>query len=65
MEWYCFKDKAAMAETDVKLVYLSSDDFKHNYTFKGIKCPKCGATYIPEAMAIGRLTTAEGLAEGK
>ena len=65
MEWYCFKDKVAMVETDVKLVYLSSDNYSRDFTFKGIKCPKCGVIYIPESMAVGRLATAESLSEGK
>ena len=65
MDWYCFKDKVAMVETDVELIYLVSKDYSKDFTFKGIKCPKCGAIYIPEKLAIGRLATAEGLAEGK
>jgi len=54
-----------MVETDVKLVYLSSDNYSRDFTFKGIKCPKCGVIYIPESMAVGRLATAESLSEGK
>jgi hypothetical protein len=65
MEWHCFKDKVEMVEADVKLLYISRDDYHKDFTFKGLKCPKCGAIYIPEKMAVGRLATAEGLAEGK
>lgn len=65
MDWYCFKDNVAMVETDVQLHYISSDNYGKDFTFKGIKCPKCGVIYIPEKMAIGRLATAESLAEGK
>ena len=65
MEWYCFKDKVAMAEADIKLNYQAHDDYSKDFNFKGLKCPKCGAIYIPEKMATGRLSTAEGIAEGK
>ena len=65
MEWYCFKDKVAMLETDVNLTYFVSDDYSRDFTFKGLKCPQCGAIYIPEHMAVGRLATAEGMVEGK
>jgi hypothetical protein len=65
MDWYCFKDKTAMVEADITLKYVAPDDYSRDFTFKGIKCPKCGTTYIPEKMAIGRLATAESLAEGK
>ncbi len=65
MEWYCFKDKVPMVEADIKLAYLVTEKFSRNFSFKGIKCPKCGVTYIREELAVGRLATAEGLAEGK
>jgi|WetSurMetagenome_2_1015567.scaffolds.fasta_scaffold457341_2 hypothetical protein len=54
-----------MVEADVRLVYVSGDNYKKEFTFKGIKCPECGVIYIPEDMALGRLATAENLAEGK
>ncbi len=65
MEWYCFKDKAAMVDTDVKLKYVARDNYSRDFTFKGMKCPKCGIAFIREDLAVGRLATAEGMAEGK
>jgi hypothetical protein len=65
MDWYCFKDKVPMMESDINLVYTARDDYQRNFNFKGLKCPKCGASYIPENLAIGRLATAEGMVEGK
>lgn len=54
-----------MVEADVTLKYVAADEYSRDFTFKGIKCPICGAAYVPEKMAIGRLSTAESLAEGK
>jgi uncharacterized OB-fold protein len=65
MEWYCFKDKVPMVDADIKLTYLARDDYSRDFSFKGLKCPKCGTIYIPENIAVGRLATAEGMAEGK
>jgi hypothetical protein len=65
MDWYCFKDKVLMVETDVNLMYTARDDYQRDFTFKDIKCLNCGAIYIPESMAVGRLATAESIAEGK
>jgi hypothetical protein len=65
MDWHCFKDKIAMVEADVKLTYFVRDGYSRDFTFKGLKCPKCGVAYIPEPLAVGRLSTAEGMVEGK
>ena len=42
-EWYCFKCKERMEETELKLVYLEVDG-----KIEGLKCPKCGASYVAE-----------------
>jgi ribosomal protein S27AE len=65
VDWYCFKDKVKMTEADIRLKYTAGDKYSKDFTFKGMKCPKCGISFLPEDLAIGRLATAEGIAEGK
>ena len=45
-EWYCFKCKEKMEETDISMEFMEIVRF-----VEGIKCPKCGAAYLPEATA--------------
>ncbi len=47
MEWYCFKCKEKMVEKDVDASYLEITQF-----IRGLKCPKCGATYLTEEIAV-------------
>lgn len=65
LDWFCFRDKVAIEEADVKLVYHLSEDFSPNFTVKGLKCLKCSAAYLSENVAVTRLSAAESKAEGK
>jgi YgiT-type zinc finger domain-containing protein len=59
-EWYCFKDKVKMKETDVTLSYM-----KLMQDIPGLKCPKCGAEYLTEKTVMNTVKGAESLFEGK
>lgn len=59
-EWYCFKDKVKMVEGDVWLSYLETTT-----PIEGIKCPKCGAAYIPEETVLEKVAEAEKMLENK
>jgi hypothetical protein len=65
MEWYCFKDKVEMVEADINLVYAVNKDYNRDYTFKGIRCPVCGISFVREDLALNRLATAESMYEKK
>lgn len=59
-EWYCFKCKQRTERTEVKLVYMDIDGKS-----EGLRCPKCGATYITEEIATDKLARAEKMIEQK
>ena len=58
-KWRCFKCKVKMESADIKITYL---DVTH--TVKGLRCPKCGAKYIPEEDAV-RVAKLEEMIEEK
>jgi len=59
-EWYCFKDKVKMEETDIILRYMLLVQ-----PMPGLKCPKCGAEYLTEKIVMTSLQGAEAAIEGK
>lgn len=59
-QWYCLKDKEKMVETDVMIYYLDIVN-----AIEGIKCPKCGAAYLLEETAVGKVSEAEKMLENK
>ena len=59
-DWHCFKCKEKMVEGEIRLVYLEIEG-----TQVGLMCPKCGAQYIPEELAIGKLAKGEKMIEDK
>ena len=59
-EWYCFKDKVKMRETEVTLSYM-----KLMQQIPGLKCPECGAEYLTEKTVMTTVQGAESLLEGK
>jgi len=59
-EWYCFKCKERMVEAEIKVVYLEITGLP-----KGLLCPKCGAKYITEEIAINKMAKAEKMIEQK
>jgi methionyl-tRNA synthetase len=46
-QWFCFKCKERMIETEVLGMYMEVTRF-----INGLKCPKCGACYLPEGYAV-------------
>ncbi len=58
--WYCFKDKEPMAEVDVSMFYLETSG-----AVEGIKCPKCGATYLLEETVVEKVNKVEEMLESK
>lgn len=58
--WYCFKDKVRMADVNLKMLYL-----KKSATIGGIKCPKCGVSYLVEDIVVRRVAKAEQMIEKK
>jgi len=59
-EWYCFKDKEKMVESDVLLAYLEITG-----AIEGIKCPKCGAAYLLEETVVEKVAKVEEMIENK
>ena len=60
MEWYCFKDKVKMVDSNLRMAYL-----KKTSTIVGMKCPKCGISFIREEIVVGRIAKAEQMIEKK
>ena len=52
--WHCSKCKEEMKEEELTVIYLEIDA-----PIQGIKCPKCGVSYITEEVAIGALAQGE------
>lgn len=59
-EWYCFKCKQKMVETDVTAFYMDVVNF-----IKGLKCPQCGTTYLTEKIAVEVVNKGEAEVEAK
>lgn len=59
-EWYCAKDNEKMQTAEISLLYLEIDAKQ-----EGLRCPKCGASYITEEVAMDRLSKAEKMIEQK
>lgn len=59
-DWYCFKCKEKMEQTTIKVFYMEFDSM-----IDGLKCPKCGSSYVTEKVATGELSEGEQLLEGK
>jgi hypothetical protein len=59
-DWYCYKDKVQMLETDVKLSYMQLSQL-----IPGLKCPVCGECYLTEEIVTTTVKEAEDLIYGK
>ena len=59
-DWYCFKDKVKMLETDVTLSYMQLSQ-----KIPGLKCPVCGECYLLEEIVTTTVKDAEDLIYGK
>ena len=60
VEWYCFKDKAKMRDAELILTYLELTQ-----QVRGLKCPKCGVSYLTEDMVMMNVHEAELMIEQK
>lgn len=58
--WFCNKCRVEMEEALINISYLGVDG-----QIEGLKCPKCGASYITEDIATGKLARGEKLIEEK
>lgn len=59
-DWYCYKDKVEMLETDVRLSYMELSQL-----IPGLKCPVCGECYLTEEIVMTTVKEAEDLIYGK
>jgi hypothetical protein len=59
-DWYCFKDKVKMVDSEVPLKYMLL-----NQQMPGLKCPKCGAEYLTEKVVMTIMQGAESIIEEK
>jgi hypothetical protein len=59
-EWYCFKDKEKMETAEINLLYLDIEAKQ-----EGLRCPKCGDSYITEDVALDKVAKAEKMIEQK
>ena len=59
-DWYCFKCKEKVEETEIDLVYMEIEGKQ-----VALKCPKCGASYITEDIAVNKMARTEKMIEEK
>jgi len=59
-KWYCFKCKEKMEGAEIDVVFLEVEN-----KAPGLKCPKCGTSYIMEETAVGEMAKGEKMIEQK
>lgn len=59
-EWYCYRDKVKMLETDVTLSYMQLTQ-----KIPGLRCPVCGECYLTEDIVMNVVKEAEDMIYGK
>lgn len=59
-EWHCFKCKEKMELAEITLSWYDIEQ-----DIEGIKCPKCGTSYLLEDKVIGEITEQERMLEDK
>jgi hypothetical protein len=59
-DWYCYKDKVKMKETQVSMRYMQLVQL-----VPGLKCPECGVAYLTEDIVMTTVKAAEELLEEK
>jgi RNase P subunit RPR2 len=60
-EWYCFKCKEKVIETEIEVEYMG---ITFSQKFKALKCPTCKNVFIPEEEA-KKIRMGEDLIETK
>jgi len=58
--WICLKCNCALEYENTNLYYLG-----HRLSEKFLRCPKCKQVYIPEDVAMGKMTEVEESLEDK
>ena len=59
-DWYCYKHKVKMVETDVALRYMQLIQY-----IPGLKCPVGGEAYLTEEVVMTIVKAAEDMLEEK
>lgn len=59
-QWRCFKCNEGVVEADITTTYLEIIRF-----IKGLKCPKCGKSYMTEKIALEVINKGEEEIEAK
>jgi DNA-directed RNA polymerase subunit RPC12/RpoP len=59
-DWYCYKDKVKMVDTQLTLRYLELTQ-----DVPGIQCPQCGVGYLTEKVVTTIVQAAEDALEEK
>jgi hypothetical protein len=59
-DWYCYKHKVKMTETDVALKYMQLVQY-----IPGLKCPVGGEAYLTEEVVMTIVKAAEDALEEK
>jgi hypothetical protein len=59
-EWYCFKDKVKMLDSQVTLKYMQLVQ-----DVPGMRCPECGTAYLTEKVVRTVVKAAEDYIEEK
>jgi hypothetical protein len=59
-DWYCYKHKVKMTETDVALKYMQLVQY-----IPGLKCPVDGEAYLTEEVVMTIVKAAEDALEEK
>lgn len=58
--WICQKCKIPLEQMPVDIAYMKS-----NFQVELPRCPKCGFTYIPQELALGKMREVEKILEDK
>lgn len=58
--WHCFRCKEEMIDDQLMMTYLEIEA-----PLEGLACPKCGAKYVTEEVAVGKLARGEKMIEDK
>ena len=59
-EWHCFKCKVKVETATIDMLYMDIQARQD-----GVRCPKCGAKYILEDVALEKVARAEKMIEQK
>lgn len=59
-DWRCFKCKEKMVEKSIFMTYLEM-----SLPANGLKCPKCGCSYLTESIVVGKVNPGEKMLEDK